>query len=119
MSSHFRPLSYQFSCPKPCDYWYSSTPPEPFIIVGNLDFDNIYMFAIGELGLMQIGIRHVSIEHAMRLAQSRWFRVVPPLWLRIRMKGSLAIKFLGTLPKSYTFSNHQYMDYPIILRQHV
>lgn len=95
-----------FTSPALHEQWPGTTDIDLTFTIGHEGFPNLYVFAIGPLGSIQIGIHQVSYKHALNLINSHWFIRALPAWLKSRVKQEMGFHYayLGRLPSTVTFS---------------
>lgn len=95
-----------FTCLAKQEQWLGTTDINLTFVVGHDGFPNLYVFAIGELGLIQVGIHQVSYQHARNLIGSTWFMRVLPRWLQRRIEEEQGFhwEYIGRFPDTVTFS---------------
>ena len=104
--------NYRFAALSLEEQWPGMRDINLTFTIGHDGFPNLYVFAIGALGLIQIGIYQVSYKHARNLIGSHWFLRSLPHWLQHRLKQEMGFQFayLGRFPNTVTFSKNNGLD---------
>ena len=110
-----------FVAPALHEQWPGTTDIDLTFTIGHNGFPNLYVFTIGALGLIQIGIYQVSYKHARNLIGSNWFLRSLAHWLQHRFKQEMGFQFayLGRFPNTVTFSKNNGLDSLTPSRAHV